>query len=170
MESSQDFDNIGYFSSPIGVLGIASDGQKITSILFLDDFNQKVSSTEIGVVNDCIVQLEEYFEGKRKEFDLPLNPAGSEFQLRVWDKVLEIPYGETTTYGLISKLLGDPKLSRAVGLANGANPIPIIIPCHRVIGSDGSLTGYAGGLDRKKWLLKHEQQYYKPTQGQLNLF
>lgn len=101
-------------------------------------------------------QLGDYFEGRKRVFDLPLDLRGSEFQLAVWAEVGRIPYGSTVTYGEIAHMIGRPRASRAVGAANGANPIPIVIPCHRVIGSDGSLTGYGGGLARKRWLLAHE--------------
>ena len=102
-------------------------------------------------------QLDEYFAGERREFDLPLDPRGTEFQRRVWQRLLHIDYGETTTYGALARELGDPGASRAVGLANGSNPIPIVIPCHRVIGADGSLTGFGGGLPIKAALLELER-------------
>jgi len=159
------------YLSPIGTLEIQSDGQSITSILFLDEVKTEIiDDLTDSVIDECICQLNEYFEGKRKIFTLQLKPAGTEFQSRVWKNVCEIPFGETTSYGKIANEMGNPKLNRAVGLANGANPIPIIIPCHRVIGNDGSLTGYAGGLERKRWLLNHEQQHYITTKGQLKLF
>lgn len=104
----------------------------------------------------AVDQLAEYFEGKRTHFELKLNPEGTEFQKKVWKKLEEIPFGKTISYQQIANQLGDPKVIRAAASANGKNPIAIIIPCHRVIGSDGSLTGYAGGLHRKKWLLEHE--------------
>lgn len=103
-------------------------------------------------------QLEEYFEGKRVEFDLPLDLQGTDFQKRVWNELLTIPYGKTVSYKELSIRLGDVRAIRAVAAANGANPVSIIVPCHRVIGSDGSLTGYAGGLWRKRWLLDFEQR------------
>jgi methylated-DNA-[protein]-cysteine S-methyltransferase len=105
---------------------------------------------------EAIRQLRAYFQGELKNFDLPLSPEGTEFQLRVWKNLCEIPYGETISYGQLAQRIGNPKASRAVGLANGSNPIPIIIPCHRVIGSNGSLTGYGGGLSNKKMLLALE--------------
>ena len=101
-------------------------------------------------------QLSAYFAKELRDFDLPLSIVGSMFQKRVWDELLKIPYGETVSYGTIAKTLGDAKASRAVGLANGHNPISIIVPCHRVVGSTGSLTGYGGGIERKRWLLAHE--------------
>lgn len=160
----------GYFQSPVGTLTIISDGDFITSILFPVNGSPIFPDCQNSVILDCAAQLNEYFQGSRKTFDLPLNPNGTEFQKRVWDKVIAIPYGETASYGSVANSLGDFKLTRAVGLANGANPIPIIIPCHRVIGSDGALTGYAGGLERKRWLLNHEQNHFTISRGQLKLF
>jgi methylated-DNA-[protein]-cysteine S-methyltransferase len=112
----------------------------------------------------AVEQLEQYFAGERAEFDLELDMRGTDFQRNVWDALLTIPYGETRSYGQIAKQIDRPDRARAVGAANGSNPISIIVPCHRVIGSDGSLTGYGGGLDRKRWLLEHEAGV-----GQLNL-
>ena len=109
-----------------------------------------------GAFGDIAAQLGEYFAGGRFAFDLPLAPRGSAFQLRVWQALRAIPYGETTSYGAIARSLGVPEGARAVGLANGQNPISIVVPCHRVIGADGSLTGYGGGLPAKQWLLAHE--------------
>jgi len=108
------------------------------------------------VLDRVEAQLKEYFEGTRTSFDLPLEPTGTDFQLRVWNLLRGIPYGVTTSYGELARRLGDPQKSRAVGAANGANPIPIIVPCHRVVGSKGELTGFGGGLERKRWLLEHE--------------
>lgn len=107
-------------------------------------------------------QLEEYFAGARREFELPLDPRGTDFQRSVWRRLLQIPYGETTTYGALARELGDPGASRAVGLANGSNPIPIVIPCHRVIGANGSLTGFGGGLPIKQALLELESKSRQP--------
>ena len=111
------------------------------------------------MLEDCVLQLNEYFKGDRKQFSLKLNAKGTDFQERVWNELLTIPYGKTSSYLELSKQLGDVKAIRAVANANGKNPLWIIVPCHRVIGSDGSLTGYAGGLHRKKWLLEHESPY-----------
>jgi methylated-DNA-[protein]-cysteine S-methyltransferase len=108
--------------------------------------------------DDVRGQLSEYFAGERRSFDLPLSATGTEFQRRVWAALIEIPYGQTTTYGAVAGSLGSPGASRAVGLANGQNPISIIVPCHRVIGADGSMTGYGGGVPAKQWLLAHELQ------------
>lgn len=162
---------MGYFNSPVGVLEICSDGNSITAIRFSNSNIAEVQSeSDDIIIKNCTKQLIEYFRGDLKVFDIPISPRGTDFQRKVWDKVLEIPFGETNSYGRIAIALGDAKLNRAVGLANGANPIPIIIPCHRIIGGDGSLTGYAGGLDRKKWLLNHELQHYEVRKGQLKLF
>jgi methylated-DNA-[protein]-cysteine S-methyltransferase len=106
--------------------------------------------------DDIRAQLDEYFAGQRQEFDLPLGATGTAFQQRVWAALLQIPFGTTTSYGRVAAALGMPTASRAVGLSNGQNPISIIVPCHRVVGADGSLTGYGGGLDAKRWLLSHE--------------
>ncbi len=111
-------------------------------------------------LKEAVLQLQDYFDGKRKEFTFAINPIGSEFQKKVWQELLHIPFGKTCSYLELSKKLGDVKAIRAVASANGKNPLWIVVPCHRVIGSDGSLTGYAGGLWRKKWLLEHEN----PTQ------
>ena len=117
-----------------------------------------------AVLDAAAGQLEGYFAGERHAFDLPLAPAGTPFQRRLWARLAEVPYGRTTTYGALAEALGDPRLARAVGAANGANPLPIVVPCHRVIGSDGSLTGFAGGLEAKRWLLAHEG---RAVQGEL---
>ena len=109
-----------------------------------------------AVLQEAVLQLQDYFEKKRTSFDFKINPKGTDFQIKVWNALLEIPYGKTRTYLEQSKFLGDIKAIRAVASANGKNPLWIVIPCHRVIGTDGSLTGYAGGLWRKKWLLEHE--------------
>ncbi|MDD3720893.1 MAG: methylated-DNA--[protein]-cysteine S-methyltransferase [Lutibacter sp.] len=127
----------------------------ISAVTVIDD--AKETSTEIPeILQDCVQQLTDYFNGTRKQFNLKLNPEGTDFQKRVWKELLNVPYGKTRTYLEQSKQLGDVKAIRAVASANGKNPIWIIIPCHRIIGSDGSLTGYAGGIWRKKWLLEHE--------------
>ncbi|KGL61972.1 methylated-DNA--[protein]-cysteine S-methyltransferase [Polaribacter sp. Hel1_85] len=150
-----------YYKTPIGTAKIIGDENGIQSVAVLDDDD---FSTEFELVKsdipecllDCTTQLDEYFNGERTNFDLKLNPQGTEFQKKVWDELLNIPFNKTRTYLEQSKALGDVKAIRAVASANGKNPIWIIIPCHRVIGSDGSLTGYAGGIWRKKWLLAHE--------------
>ena len=148
-----------YYKTPIGTAKIIGDEEGIQSISVLDeDFSAPFEMTpEIPEpLKECIVQLDEYFQGTRTEFDLKLNPKGTEFQRSVWNELNNIPFGKTRTYMEQTKQIGDPKAIRAVASANGKNPIWIVIPCHRVIGSDGSLTGYAGGIWRKKWLLEHE--------------
>ncbi len=119
------------------------------------------------LLQEGVRQLAEYFEGKRKIFDLPLAPKGTDFQQQVWKEMLAVPFGQTTTYLAIALKIGDRKLSRAVGAASGSNPIAIIIPCHRVIGTSGSLTGYAGGLETKRDLLMHENPMVFGKQGEL---
>ncbi|MBL4939267.1 MAG: methylated-DNA--[protein]-cysteine S-methyltransferase [Lutibacter sp.] len=151
MESNQTT----YFKTPIGTAKIIGDSNGITSVTVInDDINtSKIIPTYLQI---CVQQLKEYFAGTRKQFDLKLNPQGTDFQKRVWNELLNVSHGKTRSYLEQSKKLGDAKAIRAVASANGKNPIWIIIPCHRIIGSDGSLTGYAGGLWRKKWLLEHE--------------
>lgn len=144
-----------FIQSPLGITKLEGDENGISSITVLDS-EEELTKIIPEVLEDAEYQLREYFEGKRQHFDLDLNPQGTDFQKRVWEALLDIPYGRTTSYLELSKTLGDIKAIRAVAAANGKNPLWIIIPCHRVIGSDGSLTGYAGGLHRKKWLLEHE--------------
>ncbi|MGK0412946.1 MAG: methylated-DNA-[protein]-cysteine S-methyltransferase [Polaribacter sp.] len=148
-----------YYKTPIGIAKITGDKNGIQSISVLDDgtISEDVLRAKTPeYLQDCVVQLEEYFNGKRASFNLTVNPKGTKFQIKVWKSLLKINYGKTKSYLEQSKALGDIKAIRAVAAANGKNPIWIIIPCHRVIGSDGSLTGYAGGIWRKKWLLAHE--------------
>ena len=151
-----------YTNSPIGELLLAGDQDALTMIGFPKGsmrrdpepdwiFNEKPFA-------EAMRQLDEYFDGKRRDFDLPLRLDGTEFQLLVLDELQKIPYGETTSYGDIAKRIGRPKASRAVGAANGRNPIPIVVPCHRVIGSHGDLTGFGGGLDTKEALLRLEAE------------
>jgi methylated-DNA-[protein]-cysteine S-methyltransferase len=150
-----------YFQSPIGRLLLTSDGTALTG-LYMEPSRKAQSTdgwTETAAAEPLAAtlrQLAEYFGGTRREFDLPLRPQGTEFQKRVWRELTEIPYGTTWSYGQLAKRIDNPSASRAVGLANGRNPISILVPCHRVIGADGSLTGYGGGLERKRWLLAHE--------------
>ncbi len=145
-------------NTPLGKAKIEGNNDGISSIVVLND-DIKVSQTIPEELQDCATQLEEYFNGDREQFSLKLNPEGTDFQKNVWNELLKIPYGKTTSYLELAKKLGDVKAIRAVANANGKNPIWIIIPCHRVIGTDGSLTGYAGGLHRKKWLIEHESPY-----------
>jgi methylated-DNA-[protein]-cysteine S-methyltransferase len=144
-----------YLETVTGTLEIKGTARGISSVHFMDS---EISVSEIipKELKPAVDQLTEYFEGKRTHFNLKLNPEGTEFQKKVWKKLEEIPFGKSISYQQIANQLGDPKVIRAAASANGKNPIAIIIPCHRVIGSDGSLTGYAGGLHRKKWLLEHE--------------
>ena len=118
--------------------------------------NVEISTKIPEELKEAVLQLQDYFDGKRTTFTFPLNPSGTDFQKKVWDELLHIPFGKTCSYLDLSKKLGDVKAIRAVASANGKNPLWIVVPCHRVIGTDGSLTGYAGGLWRKKWLLEHE--------------
>ena len=164
-------------SSPIGLLTLVANDRALVAIEFEgDDDMHSDRATRVsgasgapGTVADVapgdhpvlatvVRQLEEYFAGLRTEFDLPLDPSGTDFQQLVWRALRDIPYGETITYGEQAARLGDKNNSRAVGAANGKNPIPIVVPCHRVVGSNGHLTGFAGGLDTKAWLLDHEFQ------------
>jgi len=150
-----------FVDSPIGRLLLQSDGVVLTG-LYMDvpgpplDTGKWTLAADGGPLPLAARQLDEYFTGKRQEFDLPLHLEGTAFQRRVWQVLTEIPYGTTWSYGQLAKRIDNPKASRAVGLANGANPISILVPCHRVIGADGSLTGYGGGVERKHWLLAHE--------------
>ncbi|MDG2193563.1 MAG: methylated-DNA--[protein]-cysteine S-methyltransferase [Polaribacter sp.] len=153
-----------HYKTPIGTAKIVGDENGIQSVSVLDnDFSACLPSKQIkdntdipACLQECVMQLKEYFKGERIEFTVKLNPQGTEFQQRVWKELLHIPFSKTRTYLEQSKALGDVKAIRAVAAANGKNPIWILIPCHRVLGTDGSLTGYAGGLWRKKWLLAHE--------------
>jgi methylated-DNA-[protein]-cysteine S-methyltransferase len=142
-----------FLTSPLGVIKVSTTDEGIASVLFTDESGV---SDEHPHLTQAITQLNEYFANKRNTFDLPLAPEGTDFQKRVWNELLGLPFGKTTTYLDMAKRLGDEKVIRAAASANGKNPIAIIIPCHRVIGSGGKLTGYAGGLWRKEWLLKHE--------------
>jgi methylated-DNA-[protein]-cysteine S-methyltransferase len=144
-----------YCKTPIGTAKIVGNENGISAVTVVDD-DVETSAEMPEILKDCVQQLEEYFNGTRKEFTLKLNPQGTDFQKKVWGELLKVPFGKTRTYLEQSKKLGDVKAIRAVASANGKNPIWIIIPCHRIIGSDGSLTGYAGGIWRKKWLLEHE--------------
>ena len=147
-----------YYNYIFCKLGIAEEDGLICNIFFTSSkIPNCFEKAETPIIKKAAKQLEEYFKGDRKEFDLPLALHGTEFQRKVWEMLQEIPYGQTCTYGEIGTKVGNPKASRAVGMANNRNPIPIIIPCHRVIGHDGKLTGYAGGLELKQRLLELEQ-------------
>ena len=144
--------------TPLGIAKITGDVNGIMSVSILNK-TDTISTIIPELLEDCVFQLNEYFNGERERFSLKLNAKGTVFQQRVWEALLTIPFGETRSYLQLSKQLGDVKAIRAVANANGKNPLWIIVPCHRVIGSDGNLTGYAGGLHRKKWLLEHESPY-----------
>lgn len=147
-----------YYESPIGLLKIGGTENYISEIMFVDDKKQ-IQYGEPGVsdvIHQCTEQLIEFFQGRRKTFNIPIHQEGTPFQEKVWSKLNDIPYGKTVSYLELSKIMGDEKAVRAVAASNGKNKIMIIVPCHRVIGTSKSLVGYAGGLMRKKWLLQHE--------------
>jgi len=180
---------MAYYKSPIGILFITGTDEGLSRVDFADDVpggmpgdvpldkpgraNGKPGpdciddKPEPECVRECIKQLDEYFRGERQDFDLKLNISGTEFQKKVWEQLKKIPYGQTATYGEIAAAVGNPKACRAVGNANNKNKISIIIPCHRVIGGDGKLVGYGGGLWRKKWLLEHEKNISKMRKGSI---
>jgi methylated-DNA-[protein]-cysteine S-methyltransferase len=151
-------DYLTYTNSPIGRLEVRANDEGLTIVRFLEPDAEllPVNKPKHPTLKAAVNQLKEYFAGGRKVFDLPLAPTGTEFQQKVWQALAGIPWGATTSYLKIAEQLGSKLIIRAVGGANGKNPIAIIIPCHRVIGADGKLTGYAGGLWRKQWLLEHE--------------
>ena len=151
---------------------VSADADVITAV----SFDAPAEPNPSPLTQEAVAQLSAYFAGRRRNFDLPLAPRGTPFQTTVWAQLQLIPFGETCAYGDIARRLDNPKAVRAVGAANGRNPIAVIIPCHRVIGNNGTLTGYAGGLDRKAWLLQHEGVSFKQkpsrteTPPQMNLF
>lgn len=147
-----------YLNSPIGFIKITANNEAINEVIFVE--NEKEDNPN-ALTQEVTNQLMEYFEGKRKVFNLPLSPIGTSFQQAVWEALCSIPYGETRSYGEIAKMIGNPKASRAVGMANNRNPISIIIPCHRVIGASGKLVGYGGGIDKKIYLLNLEKATYR---------
>jgi len=148
-----------FIHTPLGITAINGDGEGIVSVSVLKEDTTTPSQYIPDSLIDAVKQLQEYFSGTRQTFQLQLNLKGTDFQKSVWRELLNIPYGKTISYLELSRRLGDVKAIRAVAAANGQNPFWIVVPCHRVIGSDGSLTGYAGGLWRKKWLLEHESPY-----------
>jgi methylated-DNA-[protein]-cysteine S-methyltransferase len=143
-----------FINSPLGITKIVGDENGISKISVTSE--GAISEIIPQELQEAVLQLSDYFDGKRQDFNFKLNPKGTEFQQKVWQELLNIPFGKTISYLELSKKLGDVKAIRAVASANGKNPLWIVVPCHRVIGTDGSLTGYAGGLWRKKWLLEHE--------------
>ncbi len=151
-----------YMNTPIGVIEIQASPRGITQVVFSASETHVVHPSEL--TNQCKQQLKEYFSGKRKVFDLPLDQQGTLFQKSIWACLLQIPFGQTVAYRDIADKVNNRKAVRAVGAANGKNLIGIIVPCHRVIGGNGTLTGYAGGLDRKAWLLEHERIEFKNRQ------
>lgn len=153
-----DSQYISYYESPIGLIKITANENAITG---LDFVYKKTKEEENELIIICKKQLDEYFKGERIEFDLDIHLNGTEFQVAVWNELKKIPYGEKRSYKDIARAIGNEKAVRAVGGANNKNKIAIIVPCHRVVGSDGSLTGYAGGLWRKQWLLEHESRNSK---------
>jgi len=152
--------NTSYYSSPLGQLEIKSFNNCITSVKFIDQPQpSKAFKSSDKLLLNCFKELDEYFEGTRKDFSFPINQEGTDFQKIVWASLTTIPYGKTISYAQLSQKLGDIKKIRAVGTSNGKNNLAIVIPCHRVIGSNNQLVGYAGGLWRKQWLLNHEAKF-----------
>ena len=151
-----------FINTPLGFTEIQGDENGISKIHVMSE-NVEISTKIPEELKEAVLQLQDYFDGKRTTFTFPLNPSGTDFQKKVWDELLHIPFGKTCSYLDLSKKLGDVKAIRAVASANGENPLWIVVPCHRVIGTDGSLTGYAGGLWRKKWLLEHENPVKQET-------
>jgi methylated-DNA-[protein]-cysteine S-methyltransferase len=143
-----------FIKTPLGIAKIIGDEYGISAISTLDE--GEISDTIQPVLQEAVTQLQDYFNGKRTHFTFKINPKGTPFQQKVWEELCQIPFGKTISYLDLAKKLGDPKVIRAAATANGKNPLWIAVPCHRVIGTDGSLTGYAGGLWRKQWLLEHE--------------
>jgi methylated-DNA-[protein]-cysteine S-methyltransferase len=146
--------HIDYLTTPLGMVEIQASEQGITQVIFCGNQRKTIATNEL--INRCKQQLNQYFNGQRKHFDLPLDLRGTLFQKSIWTCLTEIPFGHTCSYRDIADMIDNRKAVRAVGGANGRNPISIIVPCHRVIGTNGALTGYAGGIERKLWLLKHE--------------
>jgi methylated-DNA-[protein]-cysteine S-methyltransferase len=153
-----------FYHSPIGIIKIKISGNHLNELLYISD-ESEISSETIKLSGDkkilqkCITQFDEYFSGRRKIFELPVKQEGTPFQQKVWNELIKIPFGKTISYLQLAQRLGDAKSIRAAASANGRNKLNIIVPCHRVIGSDGSLTGYGGGLPVKKWLLDHEAKF-----------
>jgi methylated-DNA-[protein]-cysteine S-methyltransferase len=160
------------YEAPFGVLTVVGSDLGIRYVMFNNDAHPKplerlhISDTEIhDSVNDAITQLQEYCDGSRRDFDLPLDLQGTEFQVAAWRALADIPYGHTASYGQQAASIGRPKAVRAIGGANGRNPVAIVFPCHRIVGADGSLTGFGGGIVVKKWLLDHEQSILHSATG-----
>jgi methylated-DNA-[protein]-cysteine S-methyltransferase len=146
-------------ATPIGTMTVVGSADGVRAILWDGErAPDGVADDDDGVLADAVTQLEEYFAGDRTEFDVLLDLAGTDFQVQAWRALADVPFGTTVSYGEQARRLGRPTAFRAVGAANGRNPVPIVLPCHRVVGADGSLTGFGGGLDAKRWLLDHEQR------------
>jgi methylated-DNA-[protein]-cysteine S-methyltransferase len=148
-----------FYTSPIGRIKIVADTYCIQAVTFIEDTETESNKDGIespAVIHQCIEELMQYFNGSRTQFSVPINQLGTDFQQKVWKELYEVHYAKTLSYAELAKKLGDPKVIRAAASANGKNKIAIIVPCHRIIGSDSNLTGYAWGLSRKKWLLQHE--------------
>ena len=152
-----DMEKIFFYDTSVGKICIGEENGAITRVTW-SKIHSDALEEETPLILQCKKQLEEYFAGERKAFDLPLAPKGTAFQQKVWKALTEIPYGETRTYGEIAAAVGNPKGARAVGMANNKNPIGIIIPCHRVVGANGKLVGYAGGMEKKAFLLELERK------------
>lgn len=158
--------HIVYFQSPAGLIEVRASEGMVCAISFVN--HERYTATEnIPAIDVCITQLKEYFDGTRQEFYFPYRQEGSDFQQKVWQELEKIPFGTTVTYTEQTRRLGDMKALRAVAAANGKNKLAIVVPCHRVIGTHNKLTGYAGGLDKKLWLLEHERQFMQPEEGKL---
>lgn len=156
--------NLLFLASPLGRIGIAENGRALTDLFFGGEALPGAVVRSTPLLERAAAQLEEYFAGTRTAFDLPLEAEGTPFQRRVWEALQEIPYGTTVSYARIAARAGNPRASRAVGAANRRNPLAIVVPCHRVVGADGSLTGYAGGLERKEFLLRLERAAAEKTE------
>ena len=154
-----------FYHSPVGIIQIKISNNYISELIYVDDKREtqsekiKLAVSEIDLLKKCVTQFDDYFSGKRKTFDLPIQQSGTAFQQKVWNELIRIPFGKTISYLQLAQKLGDAKSIRAAASANGRNKLNIIVPCHRVIGSDGKLVGYGGGLPRKKWLLEHEAKF-----------
>ncbi len=149
----------GYYQSPIGNIEIVADSDSVVELSFTDEKGTDLAADAPEILKEALKQIEEYFQGSRRSFTLKLNAQGTEFQKKVWQQLTQVPYGKTAGYGDIALAVGNHKASRAVGGANNKNRIAIVIPCHRIVGADGSMTGYAGGIWRKEWLLQHEKTH-----------
>jgi methylated-DNA-[protein]-cysteine S-methyltransferase len=172
MPSIEMFFSRSTYEAPFGVLTVVGSDLGIRYVMFNNDAHPKplerlhISETEIhDSVNDAVTQLQEYCDGSRRDFDLPLDLQGTEFQVAAWRALADIPYGHTASYGQQAASIGRPKAVRAIGGANGRNPVAIVLPCHRIVGADGSLTGFGGGIEVKKWLLDHEQSILHSATG-----